>query len=1036
MNPLRLLLFLLFAYGNSMAQTVPACKDTSSSRLLNLENSLAYLQHVSQTKDNGILLSVELYDTTRLPNPYWRGLGALLKLNEAGDVIWRKQFEDMTVSRTSTFFIHRAFELPNGDILCAALQDTTSGDVYRTLLFRLTPQGNVIWQTNLKSTVGMINSPPGSFRFYVESVAEGLNGDLIICGTTNSNFSAGKFETVVLLNSQGQMKWDANYGNHGIDGSYRFGAEGVSAFMKNGNIILVGLTRGSNNPPTAPAITFLTLKYSDGNLISKRFFRPEYPDIITESFKGFSAWRNNFRKLANGHYVFYGQLSSDLVQMTDIIDHVGVVEFDSEFNLVNGYTVSSRIKSYVYNTRIAIDSMGKGLLAVPEFLNYSSNVFFASFYNGQFQSQRKIAYPNISAGRNGFAFLQDRGQGFLQTHYDNARRKPFIEFRTLHDSDASTDCLGIDSLPFKLLPLNIIEDPGYFFLDPNEPNKMITFSVTVSQSDTIDYQHELKCKEESFCDSVKIRADTVICSQNAPAIFTTFRNAECGAITQWGIDKNVIDSTKLVNDTTVLVWFKDINWEGKITAWLPAGACTSEARDSVGIRVIRRQPPVNLGADRLLCEQDIILRAGKAYRSYIWNDGSIDSNLVVNAPGKYWVRVTDSCGNAYSDTVTVTKFSQPVSIGQDRQKCNSDTLQLHATAGFDNYVWGPQYNISSLGNNAVVNPRQDTIYFVRAEKAPGCFAFDTIRVKVFSSPAIDLGNDTSLCINDTLHLDAGAGFSSIAWSNGMTTRQITVTGANTYSVVGTTAEGCKSYDTLKVLNIWNKPTVRLNDDPELCIGSTRLLDPGNFMQYVWHDGSTSSVFIARDTGIYSVTVKDDHNCRGSDTIHISTLLPLPSGFLPADTEICNYGNLLLQPLSQYDSYKWNNGATTANLNINKAGRYWLEVMDANGCYGRDSINVVQKECLKGVYFPNAFTPDGNRRNDTFKPIVGGLLREYKLSVYNRWGQLIFSSTNPEQGWDGTIQGRPQDTNVFVWICKYRLDGEDLKTAKGTVMIVR
>ena len=86
--------------------------------------------------------------------------------------------------------------------------------------------------------------------------------------------------------------------------------------------------------------------------------------------------------------------------------------------------------------------------------------------------------------------------------------------------------------------------------------------------------------------------------------------------------------------------------------------------------------------------------------------------------------------------------------------------------------------------------------------------------------------------------------------------------------------------------------------------------------------------------------------------------------------------------------------------------------------------------------PNAFTPDNNRINDLFKPIIGGVVKHYQLWIYNRWGQLVFSSNNHLRGWDGKVNGVSQDSNVFVWVCIFQLEGQEERKERGTMLLVR
>jgi hypothetical protein len=114
---------------------------------------------------------------------------------------------------------------------------------------------------------------------------------------------------------------------------------------------------------------------------------------------------------------------------------------------------------------------------------------------------------------------------------------------------------------------------------------------------------------------------------------------------------------------------------------------------------------------------------------------------------------------------------------------------------------------------------------------------------------------------------------------------------------------------LRIANVWPNPVVALNKNPDLCTGSTRILQAGNFSSYLWQDGSTAPSFFATGIGTYYVTVTDNNQCKGSDTARIIRLLPLPANFLPADTSICSYGSLLLKSKNPYSNYSWNNNAS-------------------------------------------------------------------------------------------------------------------------------
>jgi gliding motility-associated-like protein len=337
----------------------------------------------------------------------------------------------------------------------------------------------------------------------------------------------------------------------------------------------------------------------------------------------------------------------------------------------------------------------------------------------------------------------------------------------------------------------------------------------------------------------------------------------------------------------------------------------------------------------------------------------------------------------------------------------------------------------------VVNPLADTSYFIQAEKTPGCFVYDTIHTSVYLSPPINLGADTSICAGDSLILNVGSGFVQYQWSTGATAQQIAVFNSGAYSVIATTNMGCKSSDTLRILNVYSLPVVILNHDSTICEKSSRVLDAGGgFSNYLWSTGGSARTITVNGTGIFSVIVTDQHGCRSSDTTIITTYLALPASFLPADTAICSYGTLVLKSLQIFNQYLWSTNSTAPSVTINQPGTYWLQVTDNKNCVGKDTIIVNPKECLKGLFVPSAFTPNRDGKNDIFKPLLFGKVKQFHFTIYNRWGQRIFETEQLDKGWDGNVSGMQQDSNVFVWICIYELEGEGTKTQRGSFVLIR
>ncbi len=587
--------------------------------------------------------------------------------------------------------------------------------------------------------------------------------------------------------------------------------------------------------------------------------------------------------------------------------------------------------------------------------------------------------------------------------------------------------------------------PALTTVDPNATPLSFTEEANVAQSIDLPLQYNadingqsvsgVVCSSTPQCDLLTMTGPATVCQLNSPYNFAIRKTPGCTVIPQSFVDTSLVRVTK-ITDTSLTVQFKKAG-----TPWIKMklDAGCKVFWDSLQVNVSDAAALLSLGKDTTLCPgRTILLNAKRGFNSYQWQDNSTDSTYMVMAPGTYWIKATDACADVFRDTIIVSP-AQPIVFTPlvDRSKCNNDTVRLSADYGFTSYAWSPDYNISSVSQQTViVNPQRDTDYFLTAQNAEGCFIHDTVTVLVMRSPAIQLGNDTSFCQGQAVLLDAGGGFSSYAWSSGEITRHISVSKAGEYSVIASTNQGCRSFDTLRVVTVYANPVVSLDKNPGLCMGSSRELDAGSFSKYAWQDGSTARNFVVQDVGKYYVQVTDNNNCVGSDTTIVATLYSSPAKFLPADTSICNYESLEVTPLTRFPKYLWSNGSTASTIQVSHEGDYWLQVTDDNNCTGRDTIVVFSKECLTGLFVPNAFTPNEDSKNDVFRARLFGVIKHFELRVYNRWGQVVFISNDPEKGWNGKVAGVDQDPAVFIWMCRYQLEGQQEKLAKGTVTLIR
>lgn len=329
-----------------------------------------------------------------------------------------------------------------------------------------------------------------------------------------------------------------------------------------------------------------------------------------------------------------------------------------------------------------------------------------------------------------------------------------------------------------------------------------------------------------------------------------------------------------------------------------------------------------------------------------------------------------------------------------------------------------------------------------------CERWDSINVQIIPTPWIDLGTDKLVCKNTPVELmtQSSGGIDNYVWSDEHVSATNTVQGAGMYWVQATNSCGTVR-DTI-IITETTYPEVAMGPDLLVCPGTTvNLLNTKprqNEDVYLWQDGSANETFNSVKDGWYWL---QSQNVCGTvrDSIFISykdscTCFPLyPQIALGNDLSICDYETVTLKNRLDQTGfrYNWQNGSTDKAITTKTPGTYWVDVTTYCGIL-RDSIVIIEKTegCERKVMVPSAFTPNSDGRNDVFRPTVYGVPDEYDFIIYNRWGQIVFRSKKPGEGWNGTVNGKKQDVNLYAWTCSYRFSGEGQQSAKGTVALLK
>ena len=190
------------------------------------------------------------------------------------------------------------------------------------------------------------------------------------------------------------------------------------------------------------------------------------------------------------------------------------------------------------------------------------------------------------------------------------------------------------------------------------------------------------------------------------------------------------------------------------------------------------------------------------------------------------------------------------------------------------------------------------------------------------------------------------------------------------------------------------------------------MEDGDFL---WQDGSTDSSYSINQTGVYYVT---QHTICSTltDTIIVKKLT-LSLDFNIGDTLLCRGDTLVLNATQPEGIYNWNTGSTDSIIKINSEGTYHISVSNYCGLL-EDEATIYFENCNSCIHIPTAFSPNQDGHNDQFKVKHDCILTNYEIHIFNRWGQELFSSNNPDAIWDGKYQGEDQPIEVYVYELKY------------------
>jgi gliding motility-associated-like protein len=401
-----------------------------------------------------------------------------------------------------------------------------------------------------------------------------------------------------------------------------------------------------------------------------------------------------------------------------------------------------------------------------------------------------------------------------------------------------------------------------------------------------------------------------------------------------------------------------------------------------------------------------------------------------------------------------------------------DTLYAYGVAG--NYLWTPETGVSSVTSDTViVFSIASRNYTVTATDNKGCSAAAYFDLTINPLPLISVSPaNPYVCFGSSTQLiasGAGAG-GTYVWSPDHFINDTTVynpivsdTADFVYKVVATTALGCVDSDVSVSVTVYDSAITTISNDTVICRGKSAQLaatsSSGNMATYLWSpsaglsDPTSARPLATPDTTtVYSVFIQENPCFSATRSVKV-TVVPDPEIILPATTTIIAGSSIQLTALvgnsAEVSMWAWVPAGTlscdncynpvatpTANTTYTVTGTTPIGCMsDATV-----TVNIICAESSQ-VFVPNTFTPNGDGANDRFFLSGKGLGLITRMSVYNRWGEEVFTAENinPNDagaGWDGTYKGQVLQPDVFVYVIELTCETGVPFKLTGDISLVR
>lgn len=598
----------------------------------------------------------------------------------------------------------------------------------------------------------------------------------------------------------------------------------------------------------------------------------------------------------------------------------------------------------------------------------------------------------------------------------------------------------------------------------DNPTTPTTYTVYVTNADLCLDSAQINVTINSL-PTITASADTTICTGDAVNLSV---NGGLSYVWDNGLGSGQTHSPTPITNTTYHVIGIDAN------------SCANS--DSVVVTVgTCGLPPVSSfsASDSNICIgtcinfTDLSANLPTSWNWYFFGSDSLNSsnqnptNICYNSVGTFDVSLVTTNSNG-TDSLFIPNFITinalpTITTSPDTAICLGSNVNLSAN-GAVSYVWD-----NGLGNGQTHSPAPTvfTTYSVTGIDANGCINTAQVNVNINALPILITSPDTIICIGDTVKLRVD-GALTYTWDNGLGNIQnpnATPTVQTFYTVIGTDTNGCSSSATIEV-NINGLPTIVASNDDTICLGDTITISASGGFAYSWDHGlsptpsvNPNEIIFPTITTTYTVIGIDNKGCRNTDQVTVSVIScnPPVANLTASNTSICINDCIDFTDLTTNSPTNWtwyffgaNPSSSTnqhpTNICYDTVGSFNVALVVSN-TFGQDSLfltNYIKVDsCITPpippivtpvVIVPNVFSPNGDGKNDTFK-VDGIEIKNVTMKIYNRWGQIVFESSQAKTGWNGrTNSGNEVPDGTYFYIIDVETD--KTVTYTGSLTLIR